>query len=174
MKSVTIRKGSRRPSIFSNLNPLSFFNINRKSFTRTFVFTDSMIYDLHNPIAQLRWQKLYGYSLNFKFHHRDSVRFAWRWNTNNQMFEIASYSYVNGNRIYKHVYSVKPDQNFKLEIKVVDKAVQYIVNDEIKHTDLFTEKIKCWGYILGFYFGDYEGIYPRATRDMKLLVNKNF
>lgn len=174
MKNLIIKKGKKRPFGLHNLNLIKWFNFGRNKFGRSFIFTETAKYNLNDNVAQDRWQKLFGQSFNFSFHHENSARFVFRYNPRTDLFEIGSYVYINGVRKWKLVSSLKCDVKIKLDIIFEENIIFFLVNDEIKDRYILDKNIKNYGYTLGVYFGDSSNRYPNAPHDMRILVDKFF
>lgn len=90
---------------------------NRKQFTWKVTFTESCRYDL-GTVDQLDTNKLCGVGYFPGFHHVDSARFGWRYNTSTSLIELLAYCYVNKERIIKPIAACEIDKEYELRLYV--------------------------------------------------------
>lgn len=111
-----------------------------------YVFNDSDQYDIN---------KLFGYS--YGNHHYNSDRMGWRYLPDEDVFELLTYSYVNGVRISSFsLGKVKSNEKFRVKISTTIKNNKRFVAFELN--DISIKQIydvsKVWiKYTLGLYFG---------------------
>lgn len=151
--------------------PLRFgFYWRRKSFAWVVKFTESCRYDLQN-VDQGDSNKLIGiacargwFRLNTpwwkfrKYHHKDSARFGWRYDTKTEQIEILAYTYVNGRRLTQHVCHCMIGQQYDLHLKVLTTCYYLAVHYKsdvrsIGYAWVNHAHNKKFMYRLGVFFG---------------------
>lgn len=84
-------------------------------------FTDSCRYDLKSN-DQKDWNKGGGISHDFFTNKKNSLRWAWRYNKETGLIELAGYAYVNGERkLSDFVFTVAIDQEFTVTMSRSDQ-----------------------------------------------------
>jgi hypothetical protein len=136
------------------------FHWEQKTLKKSVKFTDSCIYD-HGDDDQLDVNKLFG--LSFGFHHKNSIRFGWRWDTKYDMIQLYGYTYLNGSRIIEPITYLLLNKNYVLGIEVCDTCYHLTVYDCDDYnsfggrkkfsTTMLKGDIPKWGYHLYPYFG---------------------
>lgn len=121
LTKFTIRQFSHRPRPFkiAAIDPIFIFHKDffRKSFQKTFKFTDSCRYFTFKN--QDSWNKLYGFCLGIRGIHRNSFRIVWRYIAETDNIEIAAYYYMNGKGWEaKHLKFVELDDEVKCDIRL--------------------------------------------------------
>lgn len=89
------------------------------------------------------------------FHHTDSTRFGWTYDTYKNNIRLYSYSYVNKERIIRELLAVPLGVRITCRITVAPSGYQFLVrtpNIEFTSTVPFKHSKK-WSYLLGLYFG---------------------
>jgi hypothetical protein len=128
-------------------------------------FDDSCKYDLKTK-DQADINKLCG--LSYGYHHYNSDRIGWRYLVNEDVFELLTYSYINGVRIPSvSLGKVKANEIFRVEISTKTKNGKRFVVFELNDVCVSKEyKVsKVWiKYTLGLYFGGNR----TAPHDMKV------
>lgn len=124
---------------------------------RTFVFTESCMYLLDDG-DQYDWNKLYGVSLGLFGIHKNSVRFAWRYNPETCRIEIAAYWYINGNRCWKYLCSLTINKEYNFKITFFNDSVIFTVMDDLTpigkyQLEMNPKIIEKERYQCGLYFG---------------------
>ena len=76
----------------------------RKRFGIQFVFTDYAAYELPG-VDQQDWNKLCGLSFCPFTNHQNSVMVSWRWNPEDDLFELGFYYHVRGKRVIRKDYN---------------------------------------------------------------------
>jgi hypothetical protein len=115
----TISKGKH-----SSITAIKKYN---KSLLRfDFKFDESAKYDLVD-IDQFDTNKLIGFKYGIKGQHKNSFRFGWRWDIENQYVVISAYSYVNGSRVWEEIVHE--------EKKLGNCFIGEICTGEIEETD---------------------------------------
>lgn len=110
MKKYLIKKGKHYSFRFP------FLVWNKKRMEVKFRFDDSAVYQIDSK-NQSDWNKIFGFSRGF--HHRNSIRLAWRWNQKISKVEIAEYRYTDGIRSYsKPILAINPNETHTLEISI--------------------------------------------------------
>ncbi len=119
-----------------------------------FKFTESCLYEFDDD-DQYDFNKLFGFSIGY--HHRTSFRFAWRPNETIDKIEVASYSYINGERTPSTVLTeieLNKWYNYTIYYDPIELNVYYTINDITVVEDVSDlNKTYGLGYTLGFYFG---------------------
>jgi len=152
IKTTTIKKGTHSPLklpkfIFSGNGTMLFYDIE---------FTESCRYDLGTE-DQLDINKLFGIGY-FPHHHKNSIRFGWRYDTTIQKMEILTYWYRNGVRNYEHICHVEIGVPYVYSIHCFENRQElsiYGKNDNSRFFQKHTTYVpsKEIGYILRPYFG---------------------
>lgn len=151
--------------------PLRFgFWFNRKSFTWTVRFTESCRYDLQSE-DQFDTNKLIGigyargwFRLNTpwwkfrKYHHKDSARFGWRYNTKTEQIEILAYCYINGRREIHPICACMIGQRYDLHLTILSTCYYLAVHYKgdvrsIGYAWVNHSHSKKFMYRLGVFFG---------------------
>lgn len=101
---------------------------NRKLFSWKVKFTDSCRYDLRSN-DQLDTNKLCGVGFFPGFHHVDSARFGWRYNTATGLIELLAYCYVDKQRIIKPLTSCEIGKDYELKLWASDNIYSFSVWD---------------------------------------------
>ena len=139
----------------------------QKIIKKQFVFDDNCRYD-SNKIGGIN--KLFG--ISFGWHHRNSIRFGWRYNYLNDKIDIYTYIYRDGerlmpvgiccvkpNRLYTYClkYEFNPLDNFSIRysFEVICNAGDSDFDKDNEFIISITDKtlIPRWGYKLHPYFG---------------------
>jgi len=118
-------------------------------------FTESCRYD---PLPKPGWNKLIGLAVAFDINNDDnSARWAWRYDHDTDLIKLAMYTYVNGERQIKEVYSVEIGRWVELYIaynKQLTKWEYYTGDSEMLggwvRCPEFKQKHFRWS---GLYFG---------------------
>lgn len=154
MKKHIIYKHCHRPFPFKivGLN-----RINEHLYKRSFKFTESCKYNLHNE-DQKDWNKLYGVSFGLLGIHTNSVRFVWRYNPTTQMIEIGAYWYLEGYRNYYSLCNVEINDLVNFKLTFLHDSVIFIVLDDLvpiaKYVLYVNEDVlRKQKYECGIYFG---------------------
>lgn len=117
-------------------------------------FDESCKYNL-NTKDQSDINKLCG--LSYGWHHYNSDRIGWRYLVDEDVFEILTYSYINGVRIPSILLGyVKANEKFRSKVSTTIKNGKRIVVFELNDRCVAKEyKVsKVWiKYTLGLYFG---------------------
>ena len=127
-----------------------------------FVFTDYAHYELPG-VDQQDWNKLCGLSFCLFSNHQNSVMVSWRWNPDDELFELGFYYHVRGKRVIRKDYDggevfarVRPRGtcyiNFKVshDTGIVDTNI--IVGEE-QVTDIVELKTNRRSRIINTWFG---------------------
>ena len=148
MKKQVILRGFHRPL---QLIPACFKNMKSGlifSLTKEIEFTDSCRYNLRSD-DQHDWNKLFGLCRRI---HKDSGRFAWRYNARTGMIEIAIYTYINGERDASLVKTIPINKRFKFGICRHFNYLSYYINDQlVGESWIGADSHTLWG--CGLYFG---------------------
>lgn len=102
-------------------------NFNKKSIKYRVMFDKSCRYEL-DKITQIRGQKVFGTSTNFSFHHRNSIRYIFRYLVEDDRIQIGYSYYDKGKRTIEYFpFELSIDVFYELEIrKETDSLVFYI------------------------------------------------
>lgn len=150
----TIYKHFHRPFPFKivGLNKIDDY-----IYKKIFRFTDSCKYNLGNE-DQLDWNKLYGVSFGIFGIHKNSVRFAWRYNLVTHKIEIGAYWYLDGFRNYHKLCDVEINDIINFKLTFLHDSVVFTVLDDLttigkyvlylNENVLRKQKFEC-----GIYFG---------------------
>jgi hypothetical protein len=115
-------------------------------------FTDSCAYDIGPDQADIN--KLFGIGY-FPHHHKNSVRFGWRYS--NGEIEILSYWYLNGERNSDLICSVPLNKPMVYKIHILRDWHTLTVSEGLSdfHSHSFNVPVpgKNFGYLLSTYFG---------------------
>ena len=128
-------------------------------------FDESCKYNLKSK-DQADINKLFG--LSYGWHHYNSDRIGWRYLVEEDVFEILTYSYVNGVRIPSILLGyVKANEKFRAKVRTTIKNgkrfVVFELNDRCVAKEYKVSKV--WiKYTLGLYFGGNR----TAPHDMKV------
>lgn len=88
-----------------SIHEIAFLKDDRLNFS--VYFDDSCKYLTKNPNNQQDINKLYGFTDCNSLVHTNSARFGWVWNPNTELIDIYSYCYINKQRKFKYLDSVK-------------------------------------------------------------------
>jgi hypothetical protein len=92
---------------------------NRQQWAWKVKFTDSCRYDLQSP-DQLDTNKLCGVGYFPGFHHVDSARFGWRYNTATGLIELLAYCYVDKQRVIKPIANCEIGKEYEIKLYTGD------------------------------------------------------
>lgn len=145
-KMIVHKKGTHR----AEYKPFPFIYRN-KTLSYRFQFNVTCIYE--DEKLHYRENKLFGFS-HF-FHHRNSARFAWRYDIRTGLINIYAYHYEKGKRRSIFLTSVNIDEDIDLTLKLSHGYVYYFINDTKVHSHKFKKLVI--GYRLWAWFG---GKYP--------------
>jgi len=138
--------------------PIFYFNT-EKYIRKQFVFNENCRYN-SNEITCIN--KLFG--ISFGWHHKNSIRFGWKYDSTDDKIHIFSYVYKNGQYITpREIAIVNIGQLYTFKLKYVSNSINVFISltiycnhtDEIIGTDvvLYPKLIPRWGYKLYPYFG---------------------
>jgi len=119
-------------------------------------FGPSCRYDI-GLADQLDINKLFGIGY-FPHHHRNSMRFGWRYVIEMDAIEIMAYYYVDGHRMYEHVSFLRIDGNYTLIMNILPEGhLLTVLDDDMLSIagDVLINHLKGrnFGYLLRPYFG---------------------
>jgi hypothetical protein len=106
---------------------------NRNEFAWKVKFSDSCRYDLQS-VDQLDTNKLCGIGYFPGFHHVDSARFGWRYNTGTGLVELLAYCYVNKERLIKPIATCEIGKEYQLKMFVGNGLYSLCVWDQVSET----------------------------------------
>lgn len=166
-KTHTIKKGFHRPL---SLIPACIKGMSRKpyqEYRKTIRFTPSCRYLLSKE-DQTDWNKLFGFCFGIRGVHRDSARFAWRYNFDHDTIEIAAYKYVDGFRTWNKIKEIHVGKEHTFEItRQADGLVAFYIDGIFLHYDYIDQNDKT-AYGCGLYFGGNN----RAPHDIEIIEQK--
>jgi len=166
---LLIKKNHRRPCWQIPLGLPHVFSVFKESkLSKTFMFTESCLYDLKNE-NQSDINKLFGFSIGL--HYINSVRFGWRPNLKNSTIEILKYEYNDKVRNFKSILELDLNKFYRFEIKYdgfgfVSYSI-FDINDVCLANTLSIPILGfpiIFGYRLGLYFGGNE----KAPQDITI------
>lgn len=166
IKTTTIKKGTHSPFRFPKLIPGS-----HHLYGYDIVFTPSCAYNLENE-DQLDVNKLFGIGY-FPSHHKNSVRFGWRYFVEKQQIEILSYYYKDSQRYFDHICFVNIGDLYSFSLTITDKYHELIVASKYptNYPEYYKVEIpvipKSIGYLLRPYFGGNQ----KAPHDMTIKID---
>lgn len=133
-------------------------------------FTPSCRYEI-GLADQLDINKLFGIGY-FPHHHKNSMRFGWRYVIDMDAIEIMAYYYVDGQRMYEHVAFLKIDGNYTFIMYILpDGHLLTVLDDDGKYVagDVLINHLKGrnFGYLLRPYFGGNQTAPHNIHIDMK-------
>ena len=119
----------------------------KKNFSWECSFSDNCKYDIGND--QLDWNKLVG--ISNKLHPRmDSVRFVWRYNIQQDKFDIGLFVEKNFKFTPYNLISVNSNETFQLKFNFFQKFLIARANQTVQNVDFI---INNFTYRLNPYFG---------------------
>jgi hypothetical protein len=127
-----------------------------KTIFKRVVFEYDCKYDLSDD-DQLDINKLFGVGF-FPHHHRNSIRYGWRWNNDRHVIELFAYVYDRGKRKAQYILDLKIGVQYTLCLFINTENCLFVIQDQrgwtirtllIKHTI----PIMLLGYTLHPYFG---------------------
>lgn len=147
---VTIKKGTHSSYKFPSLL------IDEGKITYKVKFTPSCRYDI-GIADQLDINKLFGIGY-FPHHHKNSMRFGWRYLIHMDAIEAMAYYYVDGQRVFQHIAFLKMNNNYTFIMYILpDGHLLTVLDDDLKMVagDLLVNTLvgKKIGYALHPYFG---------------------
>lgn len=104
------------------------------------------------------------------FHHTDSARFGWFFDSETKQVRLFAYCYINGARASQEICSVGLNEEVKCRIEMSNKTYTFTVfKKDTFHTITanYTHSKK-WAYLLNLYFG---GNQP-APHEIKVEIKK--
>lgn len=115
--------------------------------------------------------KLFGIGY-FPNHHKESARFGWRFDYDENKFIISAYCYINGERVMKDICACVANKDYDMVIEVMPYHYEFYVRqseNNLKvggHMQYRTHK-KEFSYPLGLYFGGNQTAPHEMTIKMK-------
>lgn len=165
MRTTTIKKGTHSPFRFPKIIPGIYH-----MYVYNIVFTESCRYDLQNE-DQLDVNKLFGIGY-FPSHHKNSVRFGWRYDLNTKKVEILSYYYKDKKRSFDHMCFVEIDQPYSFVLAINHDYHELSVhgmspvNDRHYYKTKVDVEPRSIGYLLRPYFGGNQ----KAPQDITIKI----
>lgn len=158
---------------------------NRKTFARKVIFANNCRYELPGDDQEdtnklvgvgylrgwfrpsgVKWWQLW------KYHHKDSARFGWRYLPGSGKMEIMAYCYDNGKRIKESVALCSVGQLYRLNLRITANEYIFTVIDSpgkiVGQTIVARRHNKKFQYRLGIYFGGNRS----APNHMTILIEK--
>lgn len=144
MKSYKIKKNSHYSTC-----TFPRFTFNSK-FNFTLIFTNSCKYDHINSDSD-DWNKAYGFSDSWSFHHNNSARIGWRYRNNR--IELCTYVYMGKQRLVFPITTTKINTLVQCSIEVDTNSYLFTVNGIIHRVPRTPNRIGGLKYMLKPYFG---------------------
>lgn len=148
MKNVLIKKdthsGFRIPELLFDCQRIA----------ANVIFTNSCRYDIGRA-DQGDINKLFGIGY-FPSHHRNSVRFGWRYIIEMDAMEIMAYWYSNGQRKWEHICFCVMEKEHLFMLNMTEKGHLLHVYNDVVQIGTYTVKDvpqQAIGYLLRPYFG---------------------
>lgn len=158
MKTVTIKEG-RHSSHW-----LPRFWIRQTAWNATFVFTDSCRYSISYP-DQDDWNKLFGVAFGID-PHKNSARWAWRYNGLLNVIELLPYIYKDGERIIPDIPSLMWPINQPVRLSIINMPAPVFCLEAMSIYSISMPTTQ-WGVKLEPYFGGNQV----APHDIHILTN---
>jgi hypothetical protein len=152
---MIIRKGKHRSLTIPGL-------VLSRSITRTVTFTPSCRYDIGED--QSDWNKLFGVGF-FPHHHRNSYRFAWRYDPEYDVIQIGAYWYFKGERRASVIDVVGINKPVNLKLYYDGDYIAFEIEGKVAC------KINSYWPVIGYKLGPYFGGNKTAPHDMKIEIN---
>lgn len=156
--TLTVKKGSHR------FRPSWPWLVFRKHMSYTVTFLPSCRYDI--GADQKDWNKLFGVGF-FPHHHRNSYRFAWRYDPEYDVIQIGAYWYYEGERRSSVIGVTSINGNVKLTLDYNGEVTLWRIDDKVAWA--IVGNWPMIGYKLGAYFGGNRS----APNDIKIKISKN-
>ena len=126
----------------------------KKELGATFRFEPSCEYQI-NVVDQKDINKLFG--LSYGFHHKNSIRFGWRFSLAKNKIEIFGYSYMDAKRLSIFICDCEIGKDYDFQITTTSDSYELSCLD-IEAGEYYTnqmphQKLRNWGYHLYPYFG---------------------
>lgn len=135
------------------------------------IFDSSAIYLSKDPKNQGDINKLFGFADCNNHHHKNSIRFGWRWNPDSVAIEILAYYYVNSVRKNKFLTTVQPGELHTYVLYHHNDgygiAIKDVVDVVVEQGDVCTRGAY---YLLYPYFGGNE----TAPHDIRIYMRRHF
>jgi len=163
-------KAGKHESQLSNgmsIDKLSALKTNRLMFTAR--FDESARYDLGNN-DHFDINKLLGFSEANQHHHKNSVRFGWRYNLNSEKVEIFSYVYKDSELEYDLITDVSLNVTLEYQINLFDNSYEFVVDGITKVVERNAEQKVGVYYKLYPYFGGDEP----APHDISIFIKEGY
>lgn len=126
-------------------------------------FTESCKYEIGDDQSDIN--KLFGVG-HFPHHHKNSVRFGWRWVPDLGKIEVLAYYYIDGKRMDRHMVYVEIGERLVYEINGEGNFYSLIIHGST-YLDIPLKPCKV-GYLLQTYFGGNQ----TAPHDIEIEINK--
>lgn len=149
-KEYKIKEGRHRSRFFDFIP-----HFGKKYIAKDVIFKDTCLYNF-GTVDQFDVNKLFGLSLGL--HHKNSARFGWRpSDTLKGGIEISAYTYLNGERFYMPLASIKTNEQYCMELTVAPGFYKFKITNS-SNVIICDQKISRpeairWGYLLFPYFG---------------------
>ncbi len=165
MKDVIIKKGRH----YSNMSFFPILAVGKERIAYDVMFTPSCAYDI-GISDQLDINKLFGIGY-FPQHHKNSVRFGWRYDLKMEAIELLAYYYADGKRAWEHVAYVTIGERVICIIDIMEEGHFLVVyNDSMKLGEVFLEQPK--GRDVGYRLKPYFGGNQKAPHDICIQMKK--
>ncbi len=115
------------------------------------ILDSTCIYKTVQPANQEDINKLFGFSDCSSHHQTNSARFGWNWD--NGALQIHAYCYSGGVRSYRKLGTVKVNEEFDCQIKLLADKYLFALNGDTVMMDRGCTGSSTLGYQLYPYFG---------------------
>ena len=147
-KVYKIKKGKHRSTVKIQHTKKDSFDIQVK-------FNESAKYTSQHPENQLDINKIWGVSDCGTTHHKNSIRFGWRWDLNQEQIEILMYRRLLGEFDYKQLGYVNPGDINYMSLNITDSHYYMYLNGIVDSISRCCDEPKR-RYFLYPYFGGTE------------------
>lgn len=165
MKDVIIKKGRH----FSNMSMFPILISGKNRIAYNVIFTPSCAYDI-GLADQADINKLFGIGY-FPSHHKNSVRFGWRYDPRMEAIELLAYYYADGKREWRHVCYATINEELTCIIDIMEEGHFLVVyNNHMKLGEVILDKPigRDFGYRLKPFFGGNQ----KAPHDIWIRMKK--
>lgn len=132
---------------------------NLRRMERIVVFNESARYDLPGTEDDEDVNKLFGFGYFKGWHHADSARFGWYYDSLSGMVVLCAYAYVNGERKIKELCGATIGKEYLCSIDIIGDTYTFTVFNPHNlylvygGCDIEFRHEKKWSYRMGCFFG---------------------
>lgn len=159
--------------------PLFWMYFGRKEFIWKVKFNSSAIYDVGSDQDDIN--KLFGIRFNLFDNHKNSARYGWRWNKENEQLQLMPYCYDNGVRLNTMsgeivvasipIQKVVSEKEYSCGLKIYPKSYVFTVYDENLKSVGTATVAKTYVGKIGFRSGLYFGGNKTAPHKIKIKIH---